>query len=292
MSAASQTLGLFAIRSGREVAAYLREGYALRLTPAQVLILSLLIAYAAIYVFWSAPFDAQSRGADFSAYWNAAERLREGQLLYPPLVDQQANDVYRYAAWFAYLWLPFTFFPREVVETAWIALLFASSLYLLLVMLESRTFAAICLCLLVGPWLFENAWVGQVHTLLVACLTISLERRSGPVVVGMAASLKLSPLAFAAWYVFNRKWAQAAIALAVFVGMSATTFAFDLTHYPTDASEISLAAESSVLWELFFVALCVSAVWVAIHHPKYRLLALGAVAALGLPRVHQIYASI
>lgn len=214
---------------------------------AQMLVIALLVAYAATYALFSAPFDGQSRGADFAAYWNAAERMRLGEPLYPPLGDQQANDVYRYSAWFAFAWLPLTLLPREL-----------------------------------------NAWVGQVHTLLVAALVLTLRGKSGPVVVGIAASLKLSPLAFAAWYAVRQEWGRAAVAMGVFVMLAATTLPFNLSHYPTAASEMSLASVSgSASIVATGVAICIAG-WIGLTQPRYRLLAAAVIAAIALPRVHHI----
>ena len=49
--------------------------------------------------------------SDAAAYWNAAERLRDGAPLYPVLTDVDASEVYRYAPWFAWLAVPFTCGP-------------------------------------------------------------------------------------------------------------------------------------------------------------------------------------
>jgi hypothetical protein len=261
-----------------------------RLIP-QIIVVGLLVAYVALYLFFSSPFDEGSRGADFSAYWEAANRLRLGQPLYPHLVDQQANDVYRYAAWFALAWLPFTALSRNVVEVAWIGLLMVASAYLLYVILRERTLAAACLAMLIGPWLIENAWVGQVHTLLVAILTLTLDRRAGPLAVGIAASLKLSPLAFAGWYAFQRQWYRAALAVGVFLALAATSLLFDLSNYPTDASEVSLASTSGVVWAMTTAVVVACALWISAARPRYRLFAAGVVASVALPRIHHISSS-
>src|SRR5436190_22274724 len=49
---------------------------------------------------------------DTAAYWAAAERLREGQQLYPllahPELAQFSATTYVYSPWFAFAWLPLT----------------------------------------------------------------------------------------------------------------------------------------------------------------------------------------
>ncbi len=66
-------------------------------------------------------------GVDVAAYWNAAERLRDGQPLYvagPP----NASDLYRYAPWFAVAWIPLTYLPHDAVVAAWVGLMIAAAL--------------------------------------------------------------------------------------------------------------------------------------------------------------------
>lgn len=258
---------------------------------AQVVVLGLLLAYALTYVLFSDPLDAQSRGADFSAYWDAAVRVGTGQPLYPPVVDQQANDVYRYSAWFAYALSPFTGFPKELVETLWIASMGVAAAYLIWTIARTRTLAAVALLLLLGPWLFENAWVGQVQLLVVAGIAATLHRPAGPIVIGIAASLKLTPLVFAAYYALERQWWRFVISIAVFLVLAVPTLAVDLSHYPTAGSEIGLGDMPLWLWAVATAALVVAASLVAYRWPRFRLLALGVIAIVVVPRVHHISAS-
>ncbi|MGH2385582.1 MAG: hypothetical protein ACRDGB_11120, partial [Candidatus Limnocylindria bacterium] len=43
---------------------------------------------------------------DMDAYWDAAVRLRAGEPLYREYADATAANVYRYAPWFAFAWIP------------------------------------------------------------------------------------------------------------------------------------------------------------------------------------------
>ena len=49
-------------------------------------------------------------GADVAAYWGAAEHIRAGEPLYLAGAAN-ASDLYRYAPWFAYAWVPLTLLP-------------------------------------------------------------------------------------------------------------------------------------------------------------------------------------
>ena len=51
--------------------------------------------------------------ADARAYYLAAERLRDGAELYPPM-NPEAHEVFRYAPWFAVAFLPFTLLPMDI----------------------------------------------------------------------------------------------------------------------------------------------------------------------------------
>src|SRR4029078_10100717 len=70
---------------------------------------------------------SQHVGVDVAAYWNAAERLREGQPLYVA-GEPHASDLYRYALCFAFAWIPLTYLPHDAVVAAWVGLMIAAAL--------------------------------------------------------------------------------------------------------------------------------------------------------------------
>src|SRR5207248_1690343 len=61
------------------------------------------------------------------AYWNAAMRLRAGQPLYAPGLPTD-SDLYRYAPWFAYAWVPLTYLPKGAVLVAWMGICLAAAI--------------------------------------------------------------------------------------------------------------------------------------------------------------------
>src|SRR5688572_21151847 len=60
---------------------------------------------------------------DVDAYWDAAMRLRASEALYPVGLNPNAYQVFRYAPWFAWLWVPLTFLPKVVAFSLWAAVL-------------------------------------------------------------------------------------------------------------------------------------------------------------------------
>jgi len=198
---------------------------------------------------------------DADAYWNAATRLKHGLPLYIP-VDPNADEMtaYRYAPWLAWLWVPLTMLPKAVVQVGWSVLLIAACVVSLIPLAQQRTVAAICLVALLGGLMARTASTGNVHALLVAALVYGMPRRSGPIWIGVAASLKVAPIAYALVYVGRREWRRAALSVVVGTILFAPALLYDLSGYPTDPGEsfslLSLAGP--VPWAAV-AALCVLA---------------------------------
>lgn len=164
--------------------------------------------------------------SDMNAYWEAALRLRDGQALYPALLDTQAADVYRYAPWFALVWVPLTFLPYSIVGVGWIAVLLVAGGWVL------WRIGSPPLTFFIGPLLLQVALIGNVHTLVIASLLWGLERRSGPLWIGLAASLKGLPIVLALVYAGRREWRKLAATLFIAALFVVPMLAFDLSSYP------------------------------------------------------------
>ena len=203
-----------------------------RLGAVKLLVLAICIGFGLAFVV-SNVTSWQLEDAD--AYWNAADRLRHGLPLYIA-VDPNADETmaYRYAPWLAWLWVPLTFLPKGLVQVGWSALLIAACLVALLPLAQQRTVGAICLAALLGGLLVRTASTGNVHALLVAALVHGVPRRSGPIWIGLAASLKFAPLAYALVYVGRRQWDRAALAFGVTAVLLAPALLYDLSSYPTE----------------------------------------------------------
>lgn len=175
---------------------------------------------------------------DADAYWNAAMRLRDGHALYIP-VDPGADETiaYRYAPWLAWAWVPLTYLSKGIVQAGWSVVLVAAVVTALLPLIRLRTVAAFCLAALLGGLLVRTASTGNVHALLVAALVYGVPRRSGPIWIGIAASLKIAPIAYALVYAGRREWGRAALSVAVAGLLFAPALLYDLSGYPTDPGD-------------------------------------------------------
>ena len=202
---------------------------------------------------------------DADAYWNAAQRLRHGAPLYIQ-VDPAADEMtaYRYAPWLAWVWVGLTFLPKPVVQVGWSLLLLAATVLAITPLLRQRTVAAVCLTAVLGGLLVRTASTGNVHALLIAALVYGVPRSSGPIWIGLAASLKIAPIAYALVYVGRRQWGRALLAVGVAAVLFAQALLYDLSNYPTDPGDsfslLSLSgpipwAAAAAVWVVVAVAM-------------------------------------
>ncbi len=187
-------------------------------------------------------------GVDVAAYWNAAERLREGQPLYVP-GEPNASDLYRYAPWFAAAWIPLTYLPHDAVVAAWVGLMIAAALVSTVPLLwrGPAGWAAFAVFM---PIQLQGAVFGNVQPLLVLMLMWAVERRSGPLWIAVGASLKATPLALALVYAGRGEWRRAGWAALFTAVLVVPMLLFDLSAYPTGPgpNQISLAGVSLLLF--------------------------------------------
>lgn len=269
------TLGALFIRrptmtdSVRSRSARLSAGVALAVVAAfAVLALSQVLNAA----WWS---------QDTDAYWNAALRLRHGDMLYPPLANPDASDTYRYAPWFAIAWIPLTFLPQAVVYVAWTAILLGSTAAGLWILARRRSAAGSILAIVVGSLLIPAAASGNVQPLLLAVLAYGVERRSGPVWIALAASLKAAPILLVAVYLGRGEWRRAAVALLLTLALVAPMLAFDLSNYPT---QTAAAAGPLPEWLALGLALAAAACAVRFGRTRYGWLSAAVAVVLAIPR--------
>jgi hypothetical protein len=253
----------------------------------RTLVMAVLLGYlgytlASWFLLWNP--------ADGGAYYDAAVRLAHGQPLYPPL-NPEAHEVFRYAPWFAVAWIPLTALPRDVALHAWSLAMLACAAAAVWPLLRRPTWARVALAALVGQTLAETAMFGNAHPLVVALLVWAGGRRSFPGWVGVAASLKLVPLAFALVWAGRRQWTRAALAVGVAALLFAPMLLFDLTSYPRDPGTglLSLYAVSPPLWAAVALACLGATLWLAARGSPYAWLAAALLMFLGPPRVVTSY---
>lgn len=228
--------------------------------------------------------------ADGGAYYDAAFRLTHSQPLYPP-VHPEAHEVFRYAPWFAVAWIPLTLLPRDVALHAWSLAMLACAAAAVWPLVREPTWPRVALAALVGQTLAETAMFGNAHPLVVALLVWTARMRSFPAWVGVAASLKLVPLAFALVWVGRREWVRGAVAVGVTAVLFAPILLFDLSSYPTDPGSglLSIYAVSPPLWAAVALAALALTVWLAARGSSYAWVAAAVLMYLGPPRVVTSY---
>lgn len=224
--------------------------------------------------------------ADGGAYYDAATRLTHSLPLYP-VVNPEAHEVYRYAPWFAAAWIPLTALPRDAALHLWSLAMLGCSFAAVWPLLRRPTWARVALAALVGQTLGETAMFGNAHPLVVALLVHTVGRRSFPAWVGVAASIKLGPIALALVWAGRRQWAPAGTAVATAAVLFAPMLLFDLRSYVTDPGSglLSLYSISPVLWAVVALAALAATLWLAVRGSRYAWVAAALLMFLGPPRV-------
>jgi hypothetical protein len=219
--------------------------------------------------------------SDAGAYWNAAIRLREGGELYPQLTSIDASEVYRYAPWFAWLAVPWTFLPVWLAGGLWSVALLAASGAALWPLIRQRAWLLVALF---APILVGISAVGNVQPLIVAALMLGLERRTGPIWLALAASLKLFPVLFALVWLGRMQLGKVGVTvvLSALLWLPAPLL-YDLTSYPTEPGQAASLFSMLPLWFLV-VGLAIGAT-LALARTRFGWLAAGTTVALALPRL-------
>ena len=174
---------------------------------------------------------------DAAAYWHAALRLRAGQELYPVFTNVEASEVYRYAPWFAWLAVPFTFLPVQVAGFIWSVILVVASTLAVWPLVQERRWLLVAFF---WPVLIGISANGNVHALMLAPLVLGVERRSGPLWIALAASLKAVPILLVLVYAGRREWGRVAATLVLTVVLVVPVLLYDVSGYTTNVGEAGL----------------------------------------------------
>lgn len=226
--------------------------------------------------------------ADAGAYYDAASRLRVGAPLYAP-AHLEAHEVYRYAPWFAYAWIPLTYLPRDLALHAWSLAMLVLCGVAVWPLVRHGTQASLALAALIGAFLAETAMFGNAHPAVVALL-VATAGRAGigfALAVGVAASIKLVPILFAAVWLGRREWVPALVAVGSAAFLWVPALAFDLSGYVTDPGTglLSVYAVSPVLWGVLAVGTSAVAAVAVVRRSRWVWVALAVVMFVGPPRV-------
>lgn len=229
---------------------------------------------------------------DTEAYWQAAQRLRMGQPLYMQATDLLATDVYRYAPWFAWMWVPLTFLPRDVVESGWRVAMVGATVVALIPLLRNGTLASATAACLIGWLTLQTALYGNVQPLLVAGMTWSVDRRSGPAWIAIAASLKFVPALYVLVYVARRQWTNVGSFALVAGLLTAPMLLYDLSSYTTSPGVTpSLYSVHPLLWVVSSVIASLIALGLARRGSSAGWLGASVAVLTAYPQLHMSYAS-
>jgi hypothetical protein len=125
--------------------------------------------------------------------------------------------------------------------------------------------------------------IGNVHALMIAALVLGIERRSGPLWIAIAASLKAFPILYVLVYVGRREWLKAALTFVLTGVLVAPFLLYSLEHYPTSAG----GAGVLITWPVVYVAVVAVSMSAAIRmaRTRYKWLAAAVTVCLALPRL-------
>jgi len=187
--------------------------------------------------------------ADLQAYLAAGQLLATGGNPFEVVVWEQGLPYhYHYAPWFAAVFVPLAALPRAVVEVGWTVLLAGASIAALIPMLRWHGLTAVPIAGLMAFLLSNMVVTGNVQPLLLAGLVWTVERRAGPLAIGIAASLKLVPILLALVYVGRGEWRRAGVAVLVGGVLLAPSLFFDITPEATDTAGSALFALAPIAW--------------------------------------------
>jgi hypothetical protein len=133
---------------------------------------------------------------------------------------------------------------------------------------------------------FGMAAGGNVHGLMIAWLVFGVERRSGPVWIALAASLKAVPILYVLVYAGHGEWRKVGETLLLTTILVAPMLLFER---PALASEFGLSNSLAQIHPAIYVGLATAsvavAVWVVFRRRRFAWLATGAATYFCLPRV-------
>lgn len=249
-----------------------------------MLVVGVLVAVGIGFVGWSLTHFAVN---DADAYLAAADRLLHGDELYPVAPEPDSPLAYRGAPWFIALWIPLTFVPRLVVDVGWASVLLAASAWTVWPLLRERRAAAMGLAVLAFGLLFWTASRGNVHPLVMAALVHGAPRRSGPLWIAVAASLKAVPILFVLAYAARREWSRVALSLLLtaLLVLPMPLMGWAPARTPAGSSLAIYYQVGPAAWATTAAVALVAAVAVAWLLPRYAWVASGAAAIIALPRL-------
>ncbi|MDQ3690385.1 MAG: glycosyltransferase 87 family protein [Chloroflexota bacterium] len=218
---------------------------------------------------------------DLDSYRAAALRIRAGEQLYGG--DVGPFNKYYYAPWFAYAFVPLSYLPWELLAAVWTAFMVLCSGVAVWPLVNVRTPHSLVAAAIFGPTLLALSMSGNVHALMLAILVLLLPTRWGPIAVGVAASLKATPILLTIAYIGRGEWGRAAWAGAVSVLLWSPILLFEIAPVTFDSGG---AALSLAAWLGLAAIGAVAALIATIRWPRHRWLASAAAVYMSTPRLY------
>ena len=208
---------------------------------------------------------------DMTTYTLAADRLLHGQSIYASFPGDLLP--YKYAPWFAALWVPLSFLPGALLGALWLGALLASAGWLL-------WRAPWWLALATGPFVAWGATIGNAAPLLFAVMAAALPTRAAAIAIGAIASLKAFPILLVIPLIAQRRWREVLLAVAVALLLAAPMLLFDLSGYQVSAE--GPMSINNILGPAAWVLTGGAALVLAIVRPSFR--TAGLAVMMGNPR--------
>lgn len=248
----------------------------------RLLVVAVVLGLSIAWIIWAVKGFTLS---DSHAYRMAAERLLAGENLYQPAVTQ--DEAFRYAPWFAAAWIPIAALPRAAGDALWAAALLVASLAAVLPLARQPNLSARLLATLGGTMLLWTAARGNVHPLVMVALIHGLHRRTGPLWVALAASLKAVPILFVLVYLARREWWRAisAVALTVVLVAPMPLLGWKVDTVQAGESLSLYALISPMAWAVAAALALGLAAIIAWWTPRYAATAAAIAAIITLPRL-------
>jgi hypothetical protein len=227
---------------------------------------------------------------DAEAYWLAAIRLKEGVALYGSQLGGE-TEIYRYSPWFAFAWVPLTYAGHDLAFAIWRTVLAASTVAAIWPLVRRPGPASVTLAILIGGLLISELPAANATPLMIGMMVAGIRSRVGPIILGLAASLKLFPLLLVVGYAAERRWLHAAVAVGVASMLWLTILAFDVLLYTQIGGPafyvggVSLFAVSPLLWLPVAIGSAAVLIALAVRRSPWTWLAAGAAIPLAVPRV-------
>lgn len=220
---------------------------------------------------------------DTAIYWDAGQRIRSGEPLYP---GEGPYTSFRYAPWFAWAWAGLTYLPFDLVAAVWHAALLVACGAVAIPFLR-RGPIGIAFAGIMVPLLFAVSGGGNVQPLIVASLLHGLNRPSGPVWVATAASLRATPVLFAAVYAARREWRRFWLSIGLTGLLVAPMLLYEPEALIRDVAgrEPGLLAFSPVVWAIVAIGATGVVVAFAVQRSRYAPLTAAAAAVLASPKL-------